>query len=54
MIFRTSYPIRRHWPQAGKVWSFLPACKKRLQTIPQFLDHLTEDILPKVIEAFPL
>jgi hypothetical protein len=26
-----------------------PACKKLLQTIPHFLDHLTEDILPKVI-----
>jgi hypothetical protein len=28
-----------------------PACKVRINTMPQFLDHLANDVLPKVIEA---
>ncbi len=26
-----------------------PACKIRINTMPQFLDHLANDVLPKVI-----
>jgi hypothetical protein len=28
-----------------------PACKVRINTMPQFLDHLANDVLPKVIES---
>jgi hypothetical protein len=28
-----------------------PACKKRLNTHSQFLDHLANDVLPRVIET---
>jgi hypothetical protein len=27
-----------------------PACKKRLNTVSQFLDHLTKDAMPALIE----
>lgn len=27
------------------------ACKVRINTMPQFLDHLANDVLPKVIEG---
>ncbi len=27
-----------------------PACKKRIQTMNQFLDHLAEDAMPELIE----
>lgn len=28
-----------------------PACKKQISTTPQFLDHLANDVLPKVIDG---
>jgi hypothetical protein len=28
-----------------------PACRKQLQTMNQFMDHLANDVLPKVIEG---
>jgi hypothetical protein len=27
-----------------------PTCKKRFQTTSQFVKHITEDVLPKVLE----
>ncbi len=27
-----------------------PTCKKRISTMPQFLDHLTDDVLPAVLD----
>jgi hypothetical protein len=27
-----------------------PACRKRFQTMPQFLDHITDDVLPRVLD----
>ena len=26
-----------------------PACRKQFQTMNQFMDHLTQDVLPKVV-----
>jgi hypothetical protein len=34
----------------GVVVSGCPACRKRLNTISQFLDHLTTDVMPELIE----
>jgi hypothetical protein len=31
---------------AGVVVPGCPTCKKRLNTMPQFLDHLCDDVLP--------
>ena len=28
-----------------------PSCRKQLQTMNQFMDHLANDVLPKVIES---
>jgi hypothetical protein len=28
-----------------------PTCKMRINTMPQFLDHLANDVLPKVIDG---
>lgn len=28
-----------------------PACRKRFQTVNQFVDHLANDVLPKVIDS---
>jgi hypothetical protein len=28
----------------------VPGCRKQLQTMNQFMDHLANDVLPKVIE----
>ena len=30
------------------------ACRKQLQTMNQFMDHLANDVLPKVIESLSL
>ena len=27
-----------------------PHCKKRFGTVPQFLDHITDDVLPRVLD----
>jgi hypothetical protein len=27
-----------------------PACRKRFGTMPQFLDHLTDDVLPVLLD----
>jgi hypothetical protein len=32
----------------GVVVPGCPACKKRLQTMNQFMDHLLEDVLPQI------
>jgi len=34
----------------GVVVAGCPACRKRINTISQFLDHLTKDALPPLIE----
>lgn len=34
----------------GVVVPGCPACKKRFGTIPQFLDHLTNDVLPALVD----
>jgi hypothetical protein len=34
----------------GVVVSGCPACKKKFGTMPQFLDHLTDDVLPAVLD----
>jgi hypothetical protein len=33
----------------GVVVPGCPACKVRINTMPQFLDHLANDVLPKII-----
>lgn len=34
----------------GVVVSGCPTCKKKFGTMPQFLDHLTDDVLPVVLD----
>ena len=34
----------------GVVVSGCPACRKRINTMSQFLDHLTNDVMPALIE----
>jgi hypothetical protein len=34
----------------GVVVAGCPACKKRINTMGQFLDHLTNDVMPALIE----
>ena len=34
----------------GVVVPGCPKCKKRFGTLPQFLDHLTDDVLPPLID----
>ncbi len=34
----------------GVVVAGCPACRKRLNTVSQFLDHLTNDAMPTLIE----
>jgi hypothetical protein len=34
----------------GVVVLWCPACKKRIHTMSQFLDHLADDVLPALIE----
>jgi len=34
----------------GVVVSGCPTCKKRINTVPQFLDHLTNDVMPALID----
>jgi len=34
----------------GVVVSGCPACKKRINTMTQFLDHLTNDVMPELID----
>jgi len=34
----------------GVVVSGRPACRKRINTMGQFLDHLTNDVMPALIE----
>jgi hypothetical protein len=34
----------------GVVVAGCPACRKRLNTISQFLDHLTTDVMPPLID----
>jgi hypothetical protein len=34
----------------GVVVSGCPTCRKKFGTMPQFLDHLTDDVLPAVLD----
>ena len=34
----------------GVVVPGCPTCKKRIGTLPQFLDHLTDDVLPALLD----
>jgi hypothetical protein len=34
----------------GVVVPGCPTCRKRLATVPQFLDHITDDVLPAVLD----
>lgn len=34
----------------GVVVAGCPACKKRINTIPEFLQHLSNDVMPVLIE----
>jgi len=34
----------------GVVVSGCPACKKRINTVTQFLDHLANDVMPALID----
>jgi hypothetical protein len=34
----------------GVVVAGCPACRKRINTISQFLDHLTKDVMPALID----
>ena len=34
----------------GVVVPGCPTCRKRFGTMPQFLDHLTDDVLPAVLD----
>jgi hypothetical protein len=34
----------------GVVVAGCPACRKRINTISQFLDHLTNDVMPALID----
>lgn len=34
----------------GVVVTGCPACRKQFGTVPQFLDHLTDDVLPAVLD----
>jgi hypothetical protein len=34
----------------GVVVPGCPKCKKRFGTLPQFLDHLTDDVLPPLLD----
>jgi hypothetical protein len=34
----------------GVVVSGCPACKRRINTMVQFLDHLTQDVMPGLID----
>jgi hypothetical protein len=36
----------------GVVVAGSPKCKKRFGTMPQFLDHLTDDVLPPLMDRF--
>jgi hypothetical protein len=33
----------------GAVVSGCPACRKRINTMPQFLDHIANDVLPSLL-----
>jgi hypothetical protein len=35
----------------GVVVSGCPTCRKRINTISQFLDHLTKDVMPALINS---
>jgi hypothetical protein len=34
----------------GVVVPGCPACRKRINTMPQFMDHLADDVLPPLID----
>jgi hypothetical protein len=34
----------------GVVVPGCPACRKRINTMPQFLDHLADDVLPPLVD----
>jgi hypothetical protein len=38
----------------GVVVAGCPACRKRINTISQFLDHLTKDVMPPLIDLKPI
>jgi hypothetical protein len=38
----------------GVVVPGCPACRKRIQTVAQFLDHLTDDVLPSLLDKLAL
>jgi hypothetical protein len=37
----------------GVVVPGCPTCKKRFGTMPQFMDHLTDDVLPALLDRLP-
>jgi len=50
MIFRILWTSHPPVAEGGKgvVVSGCPICKKRINTMTQFLDHLTNDVMPAV------
>jgi hypothetical protein len=34
----------------GVVVSGCPACRERINTMPQFLDHIADDVLPPLLD----
>jgi hypothetical protein len=38
----------------GVVVPGCPACRKRINTMAQFLDHLSKDVLPPLVDRLPL
>jgi hypothetical protein len=49
---RHSLTSRRPSPDGGRgvVVTSCPMCRKKSGTMPQFLDHLTDDVLPAVLD----
>jgi hypothetical protein len=53
LIAATQFEIRRHdfstFSENGLVVPGCPTCKKRLNTVGQFVNHLCDDAMPKLI-----
>jgi hypothetical protein len=54
MTFRPSWTNRRQSLKGGRgvVVMGCPKCKKKFGTMPQFLDHLTDDVLPALLTGY--
>ncbi len=37
--------------EKGVVVVGCPKCRKKFSTVPEFLDHITDDVLPKIIDS---